>query len=161
MDLNIFRVRLAILRLDSLASEDISVNCNAIRHALGPGKLSIRTIVSTMTEMESVQPMTSMTIVTRLDLISTETDFVMMWTAMMRTRWLPQGTAGPETSGGEDRNCNGQDDYDEQGLGPCGWLAEQRCRAAGKDWKAAPCTFCSDPFRFESCSAHHYCKQRT
>lgn len=52
-----------------------------------------------------------------------------------------------ETSGGEDRNCNGQDDYDEQGLGPCGWLAEQRCRAAGKDWDPGhcQCTFYSDP----------------
>ena len=52
-----------------------------------------------------------------------------------------------ETVGGEDRNCNGQDDYDEQGLGPCGWLAEQQCRAAGKDWDAGhcTCTFYSDP----------------
>lgn len=52
-----------------------------------------------------------------------------------------------ETSGGEDRNCNGQDDYDEQGLGPCGWLREQQCRAAGKDWEAGHCTceFYSDP----------------
>lgn len=59
----------------------------------------------------------------------------------------PGAPLDPETVGGEDRNCNGQDDYDEQGLGPCGWLAEQRCRAAGKSWEPAhcTCTFLSDP----------------
>jgi hypothetical protein len=59
----------------------------------------------------------------------------------------PGAAMDPETSGGEDRNCNGQDDYDEQGLGPCGWLAEQQCRAAGKNWEAGhcTCTFYSDP----------------
>src|SRR5215216_1683471 len=57
----------------------------------------------------------------------------------------PGAPLDPETEGGEDRNCNGQDDYDEQGLGPCGWLAEQRCRAAGKNWDRCACTFFSDP----------------
>jgi hypothetical protein len=59
----------------------------------------------------------------------------------------PGAPLDPETTGGEDRNCNGQDDYDEQGLGPCGWLAEQQCRAAGKDWDQGhcKCTFFSDP----------------
>jgi hypothetical protein len=59
----------------------------------------------------------------------------------------PGAQLDSETSGGEDRNCNGQDDYDEQGLGPCGWLAEQQCRAGGKDWDASHCmcTFYSDP----------------
>ena len=39
------------------------------------------------------------------------------------------------------------DDYDELGLGPCGWLAEQQCRAAGKNWEPGrcTCTFFSDP----------------
>lgn len=59
----------------------------------------------------------------------------------------PGAPLDPETSGGEDRNCNGQDDYDEQGLGPCGWLREKQCRDAGKDWDAGhcQCTFFSDP----------------
>lgn len=59
----------------------------------------------------------------------------------------PGAPLDPETAGGEDRNCNNQDDADEQGLGRCGWLAEQRCRAAGKDWDAGHCvcTFYSDP----------------
>ena len=59
----------------------------------------------------------------------------------------PGAPLNPETQGGEDRNCNGQDDYDEQGLGPCGWSAEQQCRAAGKDWDSShcSCTFFSDP----------------
>ncbi len=59
----------------------------------------------------------------------------------------PGAPLDPETGGGEDRNCNGQDDYNEQGLGLCGWLAEQRCRAGGKDWDQShcTCTFFSDP----------------
>lgn len=59
----------------------------------------------------------------------------------------PNAQLDPETMGGEDRNCNGVDDYDEQGLGPCGWLAAQQCRTAGKDWDAArcQCNFFSEP----------------
>lgn len=59
----------------------------------------------------------------------------------------PNAPLDPETQGGEDRNCNVTDDYDEQGLGPCGWLAEQHCLAAGKDWDGAhcQCNFFSDP----------------
>lgn len=59
----------------------------------------------------------------------------------------PGAQLDPETAGGEDRNCNGQDDYSEQGLGPCGWLAEQTCRNAGKNWEPGrcTCTFFSDP----------------
>jgi len=59
----------------------------------------------------------------------------------------PGAPLDPETTGNEDRNCNGQDDYHEQGLGPCGWLAEQMCRAAGKNWEPGRCTceFFSDP----------------
>ncbi len=59
----------------------------------------------------------------------------------------PGAFIDPETTGGEDRNCNGVDDYDEQGLGACGSDAEERCRAAGKLWDSTrcTCTFASDP----------------
>jgi hypothetical protein len=67
--------------------------------------------------------------------------------ADMNALAYPGAPLDPETNGGEDRNCNGQDDYDEQGLGRCGWLNEMRCRAAGKDWEPGlcTCTFYTDP----------------
>jgi len=45
---------------------------------------------------------------------------------------------------GEDRNCNGADDYREQF---CGTDAELRCRAAGRNWDGShcQCNFFSDP----------------
>ena len=49
-----------------------------------------------------------------------------------------------EPIGGEDRNCNGQDDWREVN---CGAQAEMNCRAAGRDWDGShcQCNFFSDP----------------
>jgi hypothetical protein len=49
-----------------------------------------------------------------------------------------------EPFSGEDRNCNGQDDWREVN---CGVQAELNCRAAGRDWDAShcQCNFFSDP----------------
>lgn len=56
----------------------------------------------------------------------------------------PGAPIDTEPMPGEDRNCNGQDDYRERF---CGLDAELSCRAAGRDWDAShcQCNFFSDP----------------
>ncbi len=56
----------------------------------------------------------------------------------------PGASLGLEPASGADKNCNYQDDFWEVSCGP---IAEQRCRAAGKDWEASKCqcNFYSDP----------------
>jgi hypothetical protein len=56
----------------------------------------------------------------------------------------PGAPIDTEPMPGEDRNCNGIDDYRERF---CGLDAEVSCRAAGRDWDAShcKCNFFSDP----------------
>lgn len=56
----------------------------------------------------------------------------------------PGAPIDTEPMPGEDRNCNGVDDYRERF---CGTDAEASCRAAGRDWDAShcQCNFFSDP----------------
>jgi hypothetical protein len=56
----------------------------------------------------------------------------------------PGAYLGLEPTPGDDKNCNNLDDFWEVSCGP---IAEQRCRAAGKNWEGAKCqcNFFSDP----------------
>ena len=56
----------------------------------------------------------------------------------------PGAPIAAEPAPGEDRNCNGQDDWHEI---YCGVQAEINCRTAGRDWDAShcQCSFYSDP----------------